>query len=550
MKTEIKILFSLFLTSGILYAQDTEWEKNQGNVESLIYDVVGNKEIKLNPANRFFDPVPPQPVSRVEHDLSYDFENIFYGATPVDIKLRPRQLAAEPETKLYGNYVKAGFGNYISPFLDARFSNKREKEFSYGANVLYNHSFRGAVDKENSGEGLWGTKIYANAYGDKVTLFSDLGFTRQTLHFYGYPDAELVDKEDIIQHFNRLNFSLGARNSNNKDDFQYSTKLGLVNQSDYFGAKETRFYTGVNTSLEVIKDIWIEVDGQYHYLARKDLTIDNSRNYLSVTGKARFKREKIDFYAGLRVDINPDTLAGSKGLHIYPQGGLNYKLMDNLEVYAELTGGILLQSWLEMTLENPYVNRDLLIANTNKKVALAGGFIGNLAQKLSFDVGFEMSEFHNAAFFVNDPSDLSRFDVVYDTGKVVLVNPHLTLKFNENEKYRIGVRGDYFNYQTDVLDAAYHKPEYGVGLFAGLNFGDKVMFNTSLNMMGGIKYLESNVVNELNGLVNLDFEAEYFINSRFSAFLEFNNMISKNYQVLYRYPVKGFQVLGGVTYRF
>jgi hypothetical protein len=43
---------------------------------------------------------------------------------------------------------------------------------------------------------------------------------------------------------------------------------------------------------------------------------------------------------------------------------------------------------------------------------------------------------------------------------------------------------------------------------------------------------------------------EYVVSDSFSVFVHGYNLTSNNYQVFLNYPVRGLQVLGGVTWRF
>jgi len=51
-------------------------------------------------------------------------------------------------------------------------------------------------------------------------------------------------------------------------------------------------------------------------------------------------------------------------------------------------------------------------------------------------------------------------------------------------------------------------------------------------------------------IADLNLGAEYRYNRKVSAFLQINNFAAQRYKRWYNYPVQGFQVLGGVTFKF
>jgi hypothetical protein len=55
---------------------------------------------------------------------------------------------------------------------------------------------------------------------------------------------------------------------------------------------------------------------------------------------------------------------------------------------------------------------------------------------------------------------------------------------------------------------------------------------------------------KLGFIADVNLGVEYRYNKRISAFLQFNNLAAQRYQRWYNYQVQGFQVMGGVTFRF
>jgi outer membrane cobalamin receptor len=81
---------------------------------------------------------------------------------------------------------------------------------------------------------------------------------------------------------------------------------------------------------------------------------------------------------------------------------------------------------------------------------------------------------------------------------------------------------------------------------------DKFRFEAEAYALGGIKAFDFNTGENVNldAALDLNFKAEYLVSKQFSAFVRLNNLLSNEYEVLYNYPSRGFQVMAGVTYSF
>ena len=527
-----------------------EWEKNQQNIESLIFDVVGSKEIKLNPANRFFDPIAPQSINREKPSISMVFDNYMYSGTGTDIRLRPRQLAAQAEEKLYSGYALLGYGNFMNPYIGAGIGSKREKEFSFGADFLYDHKFNGPIDKKNSGEGMFNSSIFYDLYADKATLYTDLRFNRYMFHYYGYDEGTEVDPEEIRANYNRLDLTLGLKSSDPEQDFQYDGRVGLISQGDGLNAMETHFLARAETSTEVIENIFVDIDGQYDYLARKYTDGDIQRHIFDVSGWARFSKNDFNIKAGANFALSPDTLAQQNGVKFSPLVEVDYMAATSFRPYFGIGGGINRHSWSSRTQANPFLVDAPYIANEIVNIELHGGIKGRISEMFSYEAGFQIAELVNSGYFANDEVDLARFQVVYDSGTVSLMKPFVALKFNKKEKYRAGIGIEYNKYSMDQLDIPYHRPTTVLHFNTGMNLVDKIQVDVLGRVLLGMEYVENDLIESIDTFTDLSAKITYKASGNFSANLEFQNILNNDNMMYNRYPMRGIQVPGGIVYRF
>ena len=97
-----------------------------------------------------------------------------------------------------------------------------------------------------------------------------------------------------------------------------------------------------------------------------------------------------------------------------------------------------------------------------------------------------------------------------------------------------------------------HRPTYKITANAFYNLYQKFLFNVDIIAQGGMKAQEPVTMNtvKLDAAFDLNFKTEYLFSESFSAFIQLNNIASSKYPLFLHYPVRGFQVMGGITWSF
>jgi len=102
-----------------------EWEK-EGGIPSAEIQILKDRQITLPVADRNFDKIPPRPIEPVRPEIIYDLKNLRFTTPDFNPAIRPLKLKQEDISKVYGNFVSAGYGNYASPYLEAYFKTQQE----------------------------------------------------------------------------------------------------------------------------------------------------------------------------------------------------------------------------------------------------------------------------------------------------------------------------------------------------------------------------------------------------------------------------------------
>ncbi|CAN5218910.1 hypothetical protein BH23BAC1_BH23BAC1_13940 [soil metagenome] len=542
------VLFSAIFSD--VYSQTTPWG-DDGEIESAEVIIEKDLQINLPPASRNFEKVPPPPVQPQKTEQKYQFRNFNYEVRDLDPKIRVLTIKEEPLGKLYPNFIKGGLGNYITTYAEGYFNNTRNKDYAYGAHIRHNASARGPVDGANSGSSENSVALNGKYFTPNVIFSGDMRFDRDKYYFYGYNPVLEVDRADIRQVFNIFNAVASIENVNPRT-IQYKLSGSFNALQDRFEARETQTGFNLESSFDVGKKLGFEVRSDLYLMNRRDEIGTMNRNFFRLRPNFLIRTDLLRIRGGFNFVFENDTVATGDQLHFYPFANLEYDLSENITAYAGIDGDMQRTSLAGFVNENPFLAPNVPLLHTNKTFDFFGGIKGKLMQNLNFNVGISSAEYNNMYFFVNSAQDSSRFDIIYDPQNLALLNLFAEIGFNKSEKIRTSIRGDYYGYSTVLVEEPWHKPNYKLTFLSTYNIYDKIHLNADVNLLGGIKaknFMTDEAV-DLPTIVDLNLKADYLFSDRFSVFLSFNNILSRNYERYLYYPSRGLMVLAGASYSF
>jgi len=542
-------LLALVVVAGQSAFGQDDWEK-QGDLEDVEIEIVKERQITLPPANRNFEKIPPRPAEPGRPSFTYDFRPFTFQAAQINPAIRPLKLKQEEASNVFGGYLSAGYGNYSSPYLEGFINSRRDRNKLVGAHAFLRNSGEGPVDGKNSASGSSGVSVYGKAFSDFLSLSAEAAYENRFTHFYGYPAGAAVEADDIRQAFNL--FSLKGELSNTKNTaFAWQLGAGFSYLADRYEARESEADFDFNSSYELSEESVIAVGADYAIINRKDSLVEaQPRSLFSVNPRYEFYPvEGLKLSAGIVAAFENDSI-DSKEVHAYPDLRASYPLSPSVDVTATLTGGIEKVSLQSLSGENMWVDANIPVFHTNKLLELQAALHTRIGNKIAVNGGFSLATLKHLYFFRNAAQDPSKFTVEYDD-VTDRTNFFASLSFAQTETFKFMIRGDVYSYGTDI-EEAWHRPAYKVTGETSVNIFDKFLLDVNIISQGGMKAFDpvSDAQVELDAAFDLNVRAEYLISDSFSLFAQFNNITSKQYPLFFRYPVRGFQALGGLTWSF
>lgn len=468
------------------------------------------------------------------------------------------RMLAMPIPKLYKSYLKLGYGNYSSPLAEVYINSLRSKKFTAGL-FLRHQSSKGSVTLDNERNAYAGysessAEVFGKRFLKKAYLYADAGVRGNTVYRYGYNPAidTLLQNGNIRQSYMLASVNTGLH-SLNTDSSKLTYHVGLG--YNYFKEREARaehemkiagqfnrLYQGkmfgINTSFDLLKrNNLLDSTGNANGLFALNPWIGISSN---------------EFRLQLGFNANFDKQNGSLKPHLYPKAELQFNAVkDVLIPFLGVNGQIKNHSYQEIAFENPFINPNLLVKNSNVKTSFYGGVKGSLGAKASYVLRVDFSTINDQYFFVNDTTTKLRnqFTVVYDN--VDLFNGYGEINYDFSESLVFGLKGNIYKYTVVREQYAWHKPTYDLTFSTKYNLRNKILVNLDVLSVGkryAKEYSKLITSKELPGIVDFNLGLEYRYTKILSAWIHFNNLTAAKYYTWNQYPAQRFNLMVGFTY--
>lgn len=516
---------------------------------------------KINDMPAVKDSVPPAP--KLSYGINSKKVNTPYTVTT----LNSAKMVGEPLSKLYNSLVKIGGGNYSTPYAEVFYNNLRSKEISFGTHLKHLSS---QADYEGYGFGGFSDNevgLYGKKFLHKHTLFGNLDYDRDVVHYYGYDTSliHIMDEKAKVtkQRYSNFRGNIGYQ-SHHTDSLHlnYLLNLKYYNLTDFYRTGENHISANADVSGYYEKQL-VHAPLSIDYYSNRDTipttALDTTHSVIvSFSPYILSSGEKWNTRIGMGITVENEQDNKSRFL-FYPNIDFNYNVLENIIVpYAGVAGGLKRNSLKTLTDENPFLVPSPNLKNTNTRWEMYGGVKGSINKYVSYMTRTSFSRIQGMYFFVNDDNDFFKkgFNTVYDD--INLWNVHGELQFQHEEKIKVIAKGDFNAYDMLKELKPWHKPLWQAGLTMNYNLKNKIIATADLFLIGKrqARMLEAGplvsifVPKELKPIFDANIGLEYRYSKKLSAFVNFNNLGFKRYALWNNYPSQKFNFLAGITMVF
>ena len=567
------ILFIVLFISSLTFSQKKKKEKLETEeitvVKSFAPTVSDAFKINTEPKIDTSDI-----SSKIE--LNYTLKTVPVASTFIPAKGKARAIQKEPRERFYQNFASVGYGNFNTPMVElfAHYNTSNYNDF--GGFINY-HSSGGGIDgvKLNDNFMKFGTDLYYKQTERYFEWQAKAGFKYLSNNWYGLSDEinfsdntiKSIDEKqnymDVyfggdIEFFDALVHKGNITISRFSDKMKSIENYGVLSGTVDFPVGNELIYTVI--SLEFL-------NGHFEHNYAKDNSINYTFFNLGFSPNFEILRDNLKLNLGANLYYSmTDSDVGSK-FYAYPNVTASYNISNQSFIaYAGVTGDLTQNSYKDFAKENPFVSPTLNIERTSEQYNAYAGIKGLITNNIRFNIKASYGSEKDKALFKLNPSktngtiDVEKgyeaansFQVVYDNVNTIRVDGEVIVDWTKEFKFGGNVEFNSYNLDTQAeawnlpmikatLITKYIRKKWNVGaeMFFASDRKDDLIIEDPYSIMRitNKSYFDINI----NGLYNF--------NDKFSIFLNLNNILNSNYQEYTNFKVQGFQVFGGVKYKF
>jgi hypothetical protein len=445
------------------------------------------------------------------------------------------------------SYVKAGYGSFKTPYLQAGLSIGDGK--TVGVNGYAKHT---------SSEGKLPFQKYSATEFDAAAFFQTakslewnarFGAEQNTFYKYGFEPSTLLFTDDSLKvRYQTWRARLGFHNLNQTQfGISYAPEIKVDAFRDRFNNSESNSFIYLPIKKAVGKVFEVDAAAEVSLSQYKpDGKSKIKNNYVSLSPTILFKTPNVSLHAGLK----PSWDNGEFILYPNVMGEIGTE-DKRFSIQLGWTGYLRNSGYQYVAGSNPWIWAPQTVMNTRIEERYAG-VKGAVGDHFSFSAKMAYNKLNNQPLFLNSLKNGGKsFEIIYEP---------------EMDQFQLGGEmgltfGEQFSLISNLSINKYRKLEVNDkawGLLP-LEFTTKMriqvlkdLFVTSdLFAFDGPWYQKSDGdAKQMDGALDLSAGAEFKILKNVKLWAQFNNIFNKEYQRWNQYPVYGFGFLGGVVFSF
>ncbi|WGH75319.1 hypothetical protein P8625_14780 [Tenacibaculum tangerinum] len=520
--------------------------------------------------------------------LEYQIFSVPVASTFIPKSGAMKKIDLGKRERLYPNYVSIGFGNTISPMVEAYV---RRNE-SYDSELGVYLSFLGSLDPVEN------TALSSTFYNIDLNLF----YTQQERYFqwtvgldaekdkynwYGLPEnitftdatVSAIEEAQSYNHFKVF--------GNIKPDDSFLEEAnGVVSFfSDSFESAEflvdgnAQFRFPLDNLYRELNDIYLNttlnyIGGSFAYAYDAITPVDYKFITFGVHPTYKFNVQDLAIQLGAKSYFSMDAENSENNFFIYPNVEVSYPIVKELaNIFIGASGDLTTNMYQSFTDDIPYLSPTLDMRQTHKKYDAFAGIRGKLNHQFSYNFKASYADTENHPFFVlnqskSDGTNIAgtngftfygyeygnSFKVVYDD--IQLITFFGEVAFDGIKNLTVGANAQFNKFTLTNELEPWNVPKIKGEVFATYKT-TKWYAGTNLYFVGNRKariydtlLTDTYTTTDLKSYFDVNFNGGYHFDDSFSVFLNLNNVLNNSYQRFNNFNVQGFQAMGGLTWKF
>ncbi len=422
--------------------------------------------------------------------------------------------------------------------------------------INYRHKFDQAVLKLGAKYGYSAFNYYGLPYGNGISIDTTYHTDRETNQV-----NQLISLNAGVE--SNAEASVGYLLDLDYTNFSY--KYGLNKDMDGITEHSIGAKGGLNAAFGGNQRIGIA--GKFNYFNYSLPTINSTlytpvfKNYFEGTISPYYKVEGDNW--NVKLGVNAMFITGDESkFFVSPNIAADIVFGGKTVLYLNADGEIGSNSAYMMSRENRYINpynrilpsRTWLDATVGLKSGGVPGFWFNIfgGYKITDNDYFFIPTFYNTGF-ANVSNVLP--------GKSKLFRGGIEMKYAYQQFIELALKGVYNHWDVsndmlltpgeNIKHKAYGRPK--AEITAGINVIPLERLSLKLDYYlatGRDIYLPNAISEKMNDINELNFTGSYNFNDTFGAYVKLNNILFQKYEVIYGYPMQGFNVMAGININF
>lgn len=481
-------------------------------------------------------------------------QNLYYTYRPISLK--PVALDEEYEMDLGNrNFVKAGLGNYSTPYVRAGISHGDGVDFLTNGYLDYTSS-NGKIDYQDFSR--FRVMAAGSRFFQGYELYGSASFRKENYFLYGYDHDSFPDvkKDDVRNGQQEFRITAGFRNTDpGQDGIRYnpniyyngfSIKDKVTESSLMFNLPlDKNFSDNLSARIELQADL-TRINQQFYDSSGNRFERAKNNNVLRVSPSVTYRWRPFIFKVGL----GPAWDRGD--LQWLPDITVDADLFEKFSLQAGWIGRIVQNTTRNITQANPFYDPKNFLPNT-KELEFFGGIKGGLGKHFSFSGKASWISYTNLNLFVNDTAATGKGMIISNEQSAGNLRISGSVSYADRDKFSM-TGSVILNGYTGINENKRAWHTLPVEVTGSLRWQPikKLTMKSGIWMFTGSYYQAPDNLKDFKLKSGLDMSigAEYAVTKKISAWLDINNLFNNKYERWHDFQVYGINLLGGVLIHF